>query len=147
MSYHPTCAITQMFNTSTEPASLDPRQYCPYQVCALAGTEAWLLSAYYGVAALDAIRFATAHGPRSLGALGMAPRTGVLRAGFDADVIALTRNPLDDISVLAFPGNITHVWRGGRLFKAPAREVAHVNADEPNEALRLHGGRMLAVRW
>ena len=25
MSYHPTCAITQMFNTSTEPASLDPR--------------------------------------------------------------------------------------------------------------------------
>ena len=91
-------------------------------MCALAGTEAWLLSTYCGVAPLDAIRFATAHGPRSLGAL-------------------------DDISVLAFPGNITHVWRGGRLFKAPAREVAHVNADEPNEALRLHGGRMLAVRW
>jgi imidazolonepropionase-like amidohydrolase len=33
--------------------------------------------------------------------------------GFDADLLALGRNPLDDLTVPADPKEITHVWKTG----------------------------------
>lgn len=69
-----------------------------------------------GMTPLQAIESATANGPETLG--GLAPLSGQLREGYDADMIAVKADPLEDIAVLTDPDNITHVWRGGKLFKS-----------------------------
>lgn len=48
-----------------------------------------------------------------------ARKAGQLRPGYDADLIAISKNPLEDIGVLVRPDNITHVWKGGVLYKSP----------------------------
>ncbi|KAK1766796.1 hypothetical protein QBC33DRAFT_540244 [Phialemonium atrogriseum] len=75
----------------------------------------WAVAA--GMSALQAIEMATATPPETLGA--QAPRSGQLKAGYDADIIAVSENPLDDIDVLVRQSNITHVWKGGKLYKSP----------------------------
>jgi imidazolonepropionase-like amidohydrolase len=72
-----------------------------------------------GLTPLEAIEAATATAPLTLGP--QAPRSGRLAAGYDADVIAVASNPLDDITVLADADNITHVWKAGQLVKERAR--------------------------
>ncbi|KIW23588.1 uncharacterized protein PV07_11775 [Cladophialophora immunda] len=73
-----------------------------------------------GMEPLEAIEAATAMGPEVLGALGMAPKSGRIEVGYDADLIALGANPLKDMDLFKKPENITHVWKGGRLFKSPS---------------------------
>lgn len=68
-----------------------------------------------GMTPLAAIAAATADAPATVGP--QAPRTGQLQPGFDADVIAVAANPINDINVLQDRDNITHVWKGGRLEK------------------------------
>jgi imidazolonepropionase-like amidohydrolase len=68
-----------------------------------------------GLSPLEAIEAATATGPSTLGP--QAPLSGQLRAGYDADVITLSADPLMDISVLASPANVTGVWTAGRQVK------------------------------
>lgn len=68
-----------------------------------------------GMTPLQAIETATANGPGTLGP--QAPRSGQLVEGFDADVICITGNPSRDVSILADPGNITHVWKSGTRVK------------------------------
>lgn len=68
-----------------------------------------------GMSDLDAIASATAHGPRTLGA--QAPQSGQLKEGFDADLIALDTNPLEDRGVWGNPDRVTHVWQAGQLVK------------------------------
>ena len=70
-----------------------------------------------GYTALEAIVAATANAPLTLGP--QAPRSGLLAAGFDADLIALDVDPLEDISVLAEPAHVTHIWKAGRNVKRP----------------------------
>jgi imidazolonepropionase-like amidohydrolase len=70
-----------------------------------------------GMTPLQAIEAGTANAPETLG--GHAPLSGQLKAGYDADIIAISTNPLDDIEVLNKQQNITHVWKGGKLFKSP----------------------------
>jgi imidazolonepropionase-like amidohydrolase len=70
-----------------------------------------------GMSELEAIDAATAMGPETLGP--QAPRSGRLAAGFDADVIALDRNPLDHHDVWGEPDEVTHVWKGGIEVKSP----------------------------
>jgi imidazolonepropionase-like amidohydrolase len=70
-----------------------------------------------GLSPLEAIEAGTANGPLTLGRL--APRSGLIATGYDADFIAVSGNPLDDISILATPNRITHVWKRGRLVKQP----------------------------
>lgn len=72
-----------------------------------------------GLSPLEAIEAATATGPDTLGA--QAPTSGRLEAGYDADVIAVSADPSAEISVLAEPNNVTHVWKYGQLVKAPTR--------------------------
>jgi imidazolonepropionase-like amidohydrolase len=73
-----------------------------------------------GMSPLEAIEAATATGPLTLGPL--APHSGRLAEGYDADVITLDADPLADIGVLADPGHVTAVWTRGRPVKgAPAR--------------------------
>ncbi|GBD84571.1 imidazolonepropionase [bacterium BMS3Abin02] len=68
-----------------------------------------------GLSPLEIIETATANGPATLGP--QAPNSGRLAAGFDADIIAVCANPLDDIALLADPTNIVKVWKGGSLVK------------------------------
>ena len=81
---------------------------------------------YYAVEAgmtpLQAIEAATANAPETLGK--MAPKSGQIREGYDADVIALCCNPLDDIKVFQDPKNITHVWKAGKISKGPGASIA-----------------------
>lgn len=71
-----------------------------------------------GMTALEAIETATANGPDTLGP--QAPLSGQLRQGYDADVIAVDFNPLEDSSGWGDPDRVTHVWQGGRPAKVPA---------------------------
>ena len=68
-----------------------------------------------GMTALEAIEAATANGPETLGP--QAPLSGQLTADYDADVIALDFNPLDDASGWGDPDRVTHVWKGGTRVK------------------------------
>ena len=70
-----------------------------------------------GMTPAQAIEAATANAPETLGP--QAPMSGQLKAGYDADLIGISENPLKDIEILADPKNVTHVWRGGTLFKSP----------------------------
>jgi imidazolonepropionase-like amidohydrolase len=71
-----------------------------------------------GMTALEAIEAATANGPDTLGP--QAPLSGQLREGYDADVIAIDFNPLEDSSGWGDPDRVTHVWQYGSSVKAPA---------------------------
>jgi imidazolonepropionase-like amidohydrolase len=70
-----------------------------------------------GLTPSEAIEAGTANGPLTLGP--QAPKSGLLAEGYDADLIALGASPLEDISLLADPANVTHVWKSGRLVKSP----------------------------
>jgi imidazolonepropionase-like amidohydrolase len=69
----------------------------------------------FGMTPLQAIEAATATAPTTLGP--QAPRSGMLAAGYDADVLIVDADPLADISVLADPAHITGVWTAGRRVK------------------------------
>jgi imidazolonepropionase-like amidohydrolase len=68
-----------------------------------------------GMTPLQAIEAATAIGPLTLGP--QAPRSGQLADGYDADVIALDTNPLEDSAVWGDPARVTHVWKSGKRIK------------------------------
>ncbi len=86
---------------------------------ALWGTNGMELAALVkaGISPLQAIEAATANGPATLGP--RAPRSGLLAEGYDADLIAVASNPLDDITILGDSCQVTMVWKGGRLVKSP----------------------------
>jgi imidazolonepropionase-like amidohydrolase len=77
-----------------------------------------------GMSPLEAIEACTANGPLTLGP--QAPRSGLLAAGYDADVLVLDADPVADITVLADPARITGVWQAGRQVKAAPHTVATV---------------------
>lgn len=72
---------------------------------------------------LQAIEAGTANAPETLGP--QAPLSGQLATGFDADFIAISENPLEDIAALANPEKVTHVWKGGKLFKSPGKPLSY----------------------
>jgi imidazolonepropionase-like amidohydrolase len=82
-----------------------------------ANAEEVIYLARAGMSPLEVIEAATFTGPTTLGP--QAPASGLLADGYDADIIAVASNPLDDVTVLAHPTNITHVWKAGNLVKNP----------------------------
>jgi imidazolonepropionase-like amidohydrolase len=68
-----------------------------------------------GMSPLEAIEAATANGPDTLGP--QAPNNGQLVKGMDADVLCVVGDPSTDVSTLADPTNITHVFKRGELIK------------------------------
>lgn len=70
-----------------------------------------------GMSNLEAIKAATVHGALTVGA--QAPKTGQLRVGYEADVLGLTANPVQDVRVLQDKENIKWVWKGGKIYKGP----------------------------
>ncbi len=71
-----------------------------------------------GMTPLEAVEAATANGPLTLGP--QAPLSGRLVAGYDADVIAMDGNPLEDLDIWGDADRVTHVWKAGELVKSPA---------------------------
>ncbi|HYV08733.1 MAG TPA: amidohydrolase family protein [Thermoplasmata archaeon] len=69
-----------------------------------------------GMKPLQAIEAATANGPLTLGP--QAPKSGQLKAGYDADLLAVRKDPLADPSILTSPDAIVRVWKSGRLVKS-----------------------------
>lgn len=94
---------------------------CPMN-CSQAGAEVNYLH-QLGMSALEAIAAGTAEAPRCMGTWGLMPKSGQLKAGYDADLIALAVSPLVDLEVLKRGADITHVWRGGKLVKLPRAEL------------------------
>jgi imidazolonepropionase-like amidohydrolase len=70
-----------------------------------------------GMSNLEAIKAATANGPLTVGV--QAPKTGQLKAGYEADVLGLTENPVADVRVLQNKDVVQYVFKGGKLFKGP----------------------------
>ncbi|KAI8964703.1 amidohydrolase [Daldinia sp. FL1419] len=70
-----------------------------------------------GLSNLDAIKAATANGPLTV--KGQAPKTGQLKIGYEADVLGLLKNPVDDVKVLQEKTTIGWVWKGGKIYKGP----------------------------
>ena len=70
----------------------------------------------YGMSNLEAIECATANGPLTLGET-IGPKSGQLKVGYDADMIALSKNPLDNIQVLSHANNVVIVWKNGKIAK------------------------------
>ncbi len=70
-----------------------------------------------GLPPLQALEAATANGPETLGS--QAPQSGQLKEDFDADLIALDFDPVEDWTAWGDPARVTHVWKGGEAVKAP----------------------------
>lgn len=70
-----------------------------------------------GMTALQAIEAMTATPPEVLGK--QAPQSGQLKAGYDADVIGVAGNPLDDLSYLTDASNVTHVVSNSPYYSLP----------------------------
>ena len=74
-----------------------------------------------GMTSEQAIEAATANGPLSLGSMGMAPLSGQIKKGYDADILGLSTNPLVDsrgVSVLQeYDTTIQLVIKGGIIQK------------------------------
>ncbi|MCP3977475.1 MAG: amidohydrolase family protein [bacterium] len=68
-----------------------------------------------GLPPLDALEAATANGPETLG--GQAPLSGQLKEDYDADVIAVDFNPLEDWAPWGDPDRVTHIWKNGASVK------------------------------
>jgi imidazolonepropionase-like amidohydrolase len=68
-----------------------------------------------GMSALQAIEAATATAPLTLGP--QAPKSGQLKAGYDADLLVVAKDPSQDLSVLTKPENIRMVWKSGKLVR------------------------------
>ena len=149
MVYTPTITVVQdFFNGTTRPPFLDENQWrkgqralrqhskavrmaiakgvpivagtdCPGS-CAKVGREVNFLH-MFGMTPLQAIRAATADAPRCMGQWGLAPKSGRLEPGFEADVIGLAVSPLVDLQVLTRSGDVTHVWKAGKLVKTAGR--------------------------
>ncbi|TLZ79132.1 MAG: hypothetical protein E6K05_09030 [Methanobacteriota archaeon] len=72
-----------------------------------------------GMKPLQAIEAATANAPMTLGP--QAPKSGQLKAGYDADVLAVRKDPLGDIAVLTSPENLITVWKSGQAIDRSTR--------------------------
>ncbi|KAM5358024.1 hypothetical protein ACJZ2D_015678 [Fusarium nematophilum] len=70
-----------------------------------------------GLTPLQAIEAGTINSAETLG-LQM-PKKGLLKRGWDADMIAFDENPLDNISLFAEAENVKFVWQGGKMVKSP----------------------------
>lgn len=69
-----------------------------------------------GITPPQAIEACTATGPETLGP--QVPKSGQIKERYDADLIGMDENPLDDIDLMSEPKNIKCVWKAGKLLKS-----------------------------
>src|SRR5438309_2427988 len=68
-----------------------------------------------GMRPLQAIEAATANAAMTLGP--QAPKSGQLKAGYDADILAVRKDPRSDIAILTSPENLLTVWKSGQAIE------------------------------
>ena len=68
-----------------------------------------------GLTPLEVIEAATANGCETLGK--QAPLSGIIKAGYDADILILNENPLKNVSILGNAKKIKMVLKGGEIVK------------------------------
>lgn len=68
-----------------------------------------------GLTPEEALTAATSNGPKTLGL--RRPQSGMLMAGYPADVIALNFDPFSEPDGWLRPDQVTQVWKGGRPIK------------------------------
>jgi imidazolonepropionase-like amidohydrolase len=78
-------------------------------------TEEYVLLVRYGLTPLRAIQAGTLEGARLL---GKADELGQLAPGYDADVIGVPGNPLQDVSVLQ---HVRFVMKAGKVYRLPSQ--------------------------
>lgn len=88
-----------------------------------------------GMTPLQAIEAATANGPVTLGPRG--PRSGQLTAGYDADLLGLTVNPLEDIAALTDRAAISWIWKDGQPVKSNGADQAPRGTPATSALLQL----------
>ena len=68
---------------------------------------------------LQAIEAATANAPSTLGP--QAPKSGQLKSGYDADILAVRADPRENIATLGAPENLLRIWKSGQpVARGPA---------------------------
>ena len=87
------------------------------QAAGINGNEIALAVSVGGMTILQAIEAATANGPLTLGP--QAPKSGIVKEGYDADLLGLDADPLHDIEMMRKPKNIKYIWKRSKLVKAP----------------------------
>ncbi|MFB0874898.1 MULTISPECIES: amidohydrolase family protein [unclassified Sphingobium] len=74
-----------------------------------------------GIPALDVIRWATVHGAA---AMGLENECGRVRAGMLADFLVVDGDPLTDLDLLADPGRLLAIFKGGVAHKDQLDQLA-----------------------
>ncbi|KAI8712158.1 Amidohydro-rel domain-containing protein [Fusarium sp. LHS14.1] len=74
-----------------------------------------------GLTPLQAIEAGTINSAETLGP--QTPKKGLIKVGWDADMIALDESPLDNIHLFANPESIKYVWKGAILVKSPKEQM------------------------
>ncbi|PCD43045.1 hypothetical protein AU210_002147 [Fusarium oxysporum f. sp. radicis-cucumerinum] len=74
-----------------------------------------------GLTPLQAIDAGTINSAETLGRL--TPQKGLVRVGWDADLIALDEDPLENIHLFDSEKSIKYVWKGGMLVKSPTGQM------------------------
>lgn len=69
----------------------------------------------FGMSPMDAIVTATGNGPKTLG--GRAPKSGLLKDSYEADLLLLDANPLEDITILQDNDHFNHIIKSGKIIK------------------------------
>jgi imidazolonepropionase-like amidohydrolase len=67
-----------------------------------------------GIPAHDVIRWATQHGAELM---GLGDQAGTVQTGRYADLLVVDGDPLTDIGVIARPGGILAIFKGGHLVR------------------------------
>jgi imidazolonepropionase-like amidohydrolase len=91
-----------------------------------------------GLTPLAAVAAITANGPLTVGPQARA--SGQLEPGYDADMIALDRDPLTDRSAWGDPRRVAQVWKAGRPVRPDDRRLAplDVNGPRPSSDIPRH---------
>mmetsp|Transcript_20390 Transcript_20390/g.28144 ORF Transcript_20390/g.28144 Transcript_20390/m.28144 type:complete len:442 (+) Transcript_20390:84-1409(+) len=97
----------------TDAFSYGPESSSPW---GMHGKELALMVQEVGMTEREAIISGTTNGPLTLGK-EIAPNSGVVRVGADADLISVNGHPLLDICVLSSQENVREVWKRGKLLK------------------------------
>ncbi|RMZ83855.1 hypothetical protein DV737_g1513, partial [Chaetothyriales sp. CBS 132003] len=74
-----------------------------------------------GLTPLQAIEAGTINAAETLGK--QMPKKGLIRVGWDADLIALDENPLENIRLFADPNNIKNIWKAGLHVKSKSGQL------------------------
>ncbi|KAF4827360.1 hypotheticall protein [Colletotrichum tropicale] len=99
----------------TDICSSDPRDLLsPGHSC-----EEVYLATKAGLTPLQAIEAATINAAETLGAF--TPKKGLVKLGWDADLIAFDADPLENMKLFVDRDNIKYVWKGGKLVKSPGK--------------------------